>query len=112
MNDLWLAQAFGGEGPSPFGPMGVMLAIFAFFYFLVIRPQQKREKDKESMRGGLKKGDEVVTTGGLHGRVVDMKGNILFLEIAPNVRVRMERASVEAVPSRSPKAEEQGTTKE
>jgi preprotein translocase subunit YajC len=111
MNELWLAQAFG-DGPSPFGPMGVMVAIFAFFYFLVIRPQQKREKDKEAMRSGLKKNDEVVTAGGLHGRVVDLKGNIMFLEIAPNVRVRMERASVEAVPSRSGKSEEQGTTKE
>jgi preprotein translocase subunit YajC len=112
MNELWLAQAFGGEGPSPFGPMGVMLLIFGFFYFLVIRPQQRREKDKEAMRASVKKNDEVVTSGGLHGRVVDVKANILFVEIAPNVRVRMERASVEAVPSRVGRSEEQGTAKE
>ena len=113
MNEIWLAQTFGGGGgPSPFGPLGVMILIFGFFYMLVIRPQQKKEKDKESMRASLKKNDEVVTAGGLHGRVVDVRDNLLFLEIAPNVRVKMERASVEAVPSRVTKKEEQGTAKE
>jgi preprotein translocase subunit YajC len=108
MNELWLAQAFGGgNGPSPFGPLVIMAMIFGFFYVLVIRPQQKREKDKDSLRAGLKKNDEVVTSGGLHGRVVDVRDNLVFLEIAPNVRVKMEKASIEAVPSRMAKPAEQ-----
>lgn len=114
MNEVLLAQAFGGaEGPSPFGPFLVMALIFGFFYVLVIRPQHKREKDKEAMRADIKRNDEVVTTGGLHGKVVDLRDNIIVVEIAQNVRVRMERASVEAIPSRVAKKEkeEQGAAK-
>lgn len=113
MNEVLLAQAFGAEGPSPFGPFLVMALIFGFFYVLVIRPQQNREKDKQAMRADLKRNDDVVTAGGLHGRVVDLKDNIIVVEIAPNVRVRMERASVEAVPNRVAKKakEEQGAAK-
>lgn len=115
MNEVQLAQALGADGgPSPFGPFLIMAMIFGFFYVLVIRPQQKKEKDKGAMRASLRKNEEVVTTGGLHGKVVDVRGAILILEIAPNVRVRMELASVEAVPSRVPKpekSEDQGATK-
>lgn len=115
MNEVQLAQALGADGgPSPFGPFLIMALIFGFFYVLVIRPQQKKEKDKLAMRASLRKNEEVVTAGGLHGKVVDVRGPILILEIAPNVRVRMEVASVEAIPSRMPrpeKAEEQGASK-
>ena len=103
MNDLLLAQVAGAEGPSPFGPILVMGAIFAFFYFLVMRPQQTREREKEAYRSSLKKGDEVVTVGGLHGRVADVKGPIVLLDLGPNVRVKIERRSIEgpAAPAKS-----------
>ncbi|MGH7859035.1 MAG: preprotein translocase subunit YajC [Candidatus Binatia bacterium] len=105
MSDLLFAQA-AGESPSPFGPLLVMGLIFAFFYFLVMRPQQKKEREKETFRGNLKKNDEVVTVGGLHGRIVDVKGPIVSLELAPNLRVKIERRSIEG-PTGSPAKAEQ-----
>jgi preprotein translocase subunit YajC len=107
MNQLVLAQMAGGDGPSAFGPLAMMLAIFGIFYFLVIRPQQKTERDKESFRTNLKKGDEVLAAGGLHGRVVDIKGPVVWVELAPNLRVKAERRSIEPLPARVAKAEKQ-----
>src|SRR5688500_17525027 len=99
MDGMMLAQ-MGGQ-PSPFGPILIMAAICGIFYFILIRPQQKKEQDKEVMRANLKKNDEIVTSGGLHGRVVDLKGALIWVEVAPNVRVKMERHAVEAVPSKT-----------
>ncbi|MGH7821780.1 MAG: preprotein translocase subunit YajC [Candidatus Binatia bacterium] len=110
MNELLLAQA-PGEAPSPFGPLVVMGLIFAFFYFLVMRPQQKKEREKETFRGNLKKNDEVVTMGGLHGRVVDLKGPIVSLELAPNVRVKIERRSIDGPVSSPARTEAKEQTK-
>lgn len=111
MNDLLLAQAAGADGPSPFGPILVMGAIFAFFYFLVMRPQQTREREKETYRAGIKKGDEVVTVGGLHGRVAEVKGPIVLLDLGPNVRVKIERRSIEG-PAVAAKSGEKSGEKE
>jgi preprotein translocase subunit YajC len=106
MNDVVLAQMAGPEGPSAFGPALMMVAIFAIFYFLVIRPQQKREKQKDDFRAALKRGDEVLA-GGIYGRVVDLKGPVVWVELAPNVRVKVERRSLEPVAAvRAPKADE------
>jgi preprotein translocase subunit YajC len=89
------AQMAGGEGPSPFGPILIMGLIFGFFYFLVMRPQQKKESEKEAFRAALKKNDEVSTLGGLLGKVIEVKGPVVFLEIGQNVRVRVERRAIE-----------------
>jgi preprotein translocase subunit YajC len=97
MNRVMLAQLAGGEGPSPFGPAFLMLAILAIFYVVLIRPQQKKEREKEDFRSQLKKGDEVTGAGGLFGRVVDIRGSVVMLEVAPNVRVRVERRTIEPV---------------
>lgn len=98
MNHLMLAQMAGPAGPSPFGPMIMMTAIFAIFYALVIRPQQKRDREKVDFRAKLKKGDEVVAAGGILGRVADIKGHIVTVDLAPNIRVRVERRSIEPPP--------------
>jgi preprotein translocase subunit YajC len=97
MNHLVLAQMAGPDGPSPFGPLVMMTAIFGIFYILVIRPQQKRERDKDDFRAKLKKGDEVLAAGGIFGRVADIKGSVVTVDLAPNIRVRVERRSVEPV---------------
>jgi preprotein translocase subunit YajC len=110
MNDLVLAQM--ADSPSPFGPIAVMGLIFAFFYFLVMRPQQKKEKERDAFREALKKNDEVVTVGGLHGRVVDLKGPVVWLEIAPNVRVKVQRRAIESPVSAPPRAEAREKEKE
>jgi preprotein translocase subunit YajC len=96
---LLLLQAGEGQG-SPFGMLVPMAAIFLIFYFLLIRPQQKRQKDHEQMLQAIEKGDNVVTAGGLHGKVVGIADDTLTLEIAAlkgeRVRVKVARAKVES----------------
>ncbi len=86
---------------SPFSMFVPMIAIFLIFYFLLIRPQQKRQRETEEMIKAVKKGDDVVTAGGLHGKVVGVTDDILTLEIAvlkgERVRVKLARAKVESV---------------
>ncbi len=107
MNQVMLAQLVGGEGPSPFGPAFLMLAILGIFYVVLIRPQQKREREKEEFRNRLKKGDEVTGAGGLFGRVVDIRGTVVTLEVAPNMRLRVERRTIEPlIAARPAKADE------
>lgn len=89
----------GGFDPSFFVMMG---SIFLIFYFLVMRPQQKRQREQEEKLKSAEKGDRVVTTGGLHGKVVGAAEDVLTLEIATlkggeKVRVRVERARLDSV---------------
>ena len=107
MNQVVLAQMMGGgEGPSAFGPMVMMGVIFVIFYLLIFRPQFKQERQKDDFRSKLKKGDEVIAAGGLHGKVADIKGNVVFVDLAPNVRVRAERKTIEPMPPRPSKADD------
>ncbi len=98
MNQVTLAQMMGGDGPSAFGPMVMMGVIFVIFYLLIFRPQFKQERQKDDFRSKLKKGDEVIAAGGLLGKVADIKGNVVFVDLAPNVRVRAEKKSLEPLP--------------
>ena len=82
------------QGGQPFGFLPFLLAIFAIFYFLMIRPQQKQQKERLKMITDLKKGDAVVTTSGIHARVVGTADKILTLEIADNVKVKIDRDAV------------------
>ena len=86
--------AGGGEGGGGFQPLILMGAMFAIFYFLLIRPQQKKSKDHRQMLSNLKKGDRVVTSGGIHGRITGMDESTLTVEIAEKVRVKVTRANV------------------
>lgn len=95
---VWL-QA-GGAEPSPFQMLIPMIAIFLIFWLLLIRPQQRRQREQEQMLKSIEKGDDVVTTGGLHGRVVGVSDDTLTLEIAAvkgeKVRVKVARARIES----------------
>jgi preprotein translocase subunit YajC len=64
------------------------------FYFLLIRPQQKRAKEHKAMVESLKKGDKIITNGGIYAQVIDVKENFLKVEIADNVRIKMKRDAV------------------
>jgi preprotein translocase subunit YajC len=95
-------DAPGGEHP-PMGPCGsqggmstiiMMVAMFAIFYFLLIRPQSKKAKEHQKMLNELKKGDEVVTGGGIIGRVSGITDKIVTLEVSEKVRVRVLKAQV------------------
>ena len=98
MTDIALAQAvpgFGGAGPMlNFLPL---VLVFAVFYFLLIRPQQKKAKEHEQMLGRLKKHDEVMTSGGIYGKVVALTDDVVTLEVASNVRLRVHRPQISAV---------------
>src|SRR5689334_13599645 len=97
---LILAQA----APDAFMQMVPLVMILAVFYFLLIRPQQQKAKEQEDYSKGLKRGEMVVTTGGLFGRIVDLKDDEVTLEIAPNVRIRHERSKIAAPPAGPAKA--------
>jgi len=102
MNQLMLAQMAGAEGPPAFAPMILMGALGLVFYFTLIYPvnkkDRKRQREKEDFRDKLKRGDEVLAAGGLYGRVVEAKGAVVSIELAPNVRVRVERRAIDPVP--------------
>ena len=93
-----LAQAADGAAPSffagQFGMLPLIVIFFAIFYFMIIRPQQKQQKDHKAWVDQLKKGDEVVTTGGIVGKIAAVAGEIVTLEIANNVKVRVLKAQI------------------
>lgn len=83
---------FGGEGG--FNGIIMIVLMFAVFYLLLIRPQQKKAKEHQKMLDAIGKGAEIVTNGGLIGRVVSVKDNVLTLDVADKVRVRVLRSQV------------------
>jgi preprotein translocase subunit YajC len=96
MIDIAYAQTGGqGLGDSAVLMNIVMLAaIFGVFYFLLIRPQQKKAKDHKTMLDNLKKGDTVITQGGIYGKIAAINDQEITLEIAEKVRVRVARGSI------------------
>ena len=98
MFDIAYAQgAPGVGGPGPIMTIVPFILIFAIMYFMVIRPQQKKAKDHRELLGKLKKNDEVMTSGGIYGKVVDLKETVVTIEVAPNVRIRVARPQIAAV---------------
>ena len=97
--------AVGGGGFDPIFIV-MMVAMFAVFWFLVIRPQSRRAKEHQAMLKAIKRGDHVVTNGGIMGRVARIEGDgVLTLEIAPNVRVKCRHAMIsELVAKPEPRA--------
>jgi len=91
-----LAHAMGAQGGGGGGAAGgfaslvPLILMFVIFYFLLIRPQQKKAKEHREMIGNLKKGDRIMTSGGLQGRIVGMDENTLSLEIDEKERIRVK----------------------
>lgn len=89
------AQPPGGGGVgSAMTQILFFAAIFAIFYFLLIRPQQKQKKERQRMLSAIKRGDRVVTSGGLHGTIVGLNEQTVTLRIADQVRVEVDRAAL------------------
>lgn len=100
-----LAYAMGGGGASGgqsggFGAFVPLILMFAIFYFLLIRPQQKKAKQHRELLSALKKGDRAVSSGGLHGVITGLSDDIVTMEIAPKVRVKVSRGSISGVASK------------
>ena len=90
-----MAQAAGGAAQNPLTSMVLpMVAIFAVFYFFLIRPQNKRAKEHRDMVSKLATGDEVVTTGGMLGKITEVGDTFISLEVAKGVEVKVQRAQV------------------
>lgn len=88
-------QTPGGQSQGSLLTMfAPLLIIFAIFYFLLIRPQQKQQKKLQTMLSGMRKGDQVVTRGGIHGRIDTIIDNTVMVEIANNVKVKMNRDAI------------------
>jgi len=95
----------GGLGGILGGPLPMLVLMFAIFYFLLIRPQQKKQKTHKSMLEALKKGDKVWTNGGILGSIVDIDGDNLTIEIATGVNVVIKRGFVADIDGGAPTAD-------
>ncbi|MBR9986182.1 MAG: preprotein translocase subunit YajC [Desulfosarcina sp.] len=94
------AGAPGGSGG--FASFIPLILMFVIFYFLLIRPQQKKTKEHRQMIDNLKTGDRIITSGGLHGRITGVSESALTVEIAEKVRVKVNRSSVSGLMQTSP----------
>ncbi|GJL79198.1 MAG: preprotein translocase subunit YajC [Nitrospinaceae bacterium] len=104
MLDLVFAMApppEGGEGGGGgfLALLPPMIMMFAIFYFILIRPQQKKQKETQRMLDDLKEGDQVVTLSGIHGSVKKIKDDVVMLQIADNVKIKINRTSIAALKS-------------
>jgi preprotein translocase subunit YajC len=96
---VFISPAYAqATGSAPFGSDIMaflpMIAIVVVFYFLLIRPQQKRSKETKAMLEGLQKGDEVVTAGGIVGKIAKLSDAYADVEIAPNVEITVQRSAI------------------
>ena len=83
--------------PSPFLQFLPLVFLFVVFYFLILRPQQKKQKEHAEMLTKLDKNDEVITSGGVHATVVSVGEKTLILRIADNVKIEIEKSSIQTV---------------
>ena len=106
-----LAYAMGQGGITGQGAGGgftafiPLILMFVIFYFLLIRPQQKKSKEQREMISNLKKGDRIITAGGIHGRITGVEDNVLTVEIAEKVRVKLNRGNVGALIPTAPQSQ-------
>ena len=87
----------GGGGASSYMSFLPIVLIFIVFYFLLIRPQQKRAKDQRALLANLKEGDQVLTSGGIYGRITGIREDKITVEISDKVRVKVNRGHIQGV---------------
>lgn len=97
--DFFISNAYAQAAPqgSPFGFLLPMLIIFGAFYFLLIRPQQKKQKAHADLVSALSVGDEVLTAGGILGKITGVSEHYVIVQIAENAEIKMQRASISQV---------------
>ena len=95
---MLISSAYAQTAAAPSGggleQIFIMIAMFAVLYFFMIRPQQKKAKEHRALLDSLKRGDQVVTAGGMHGKVSGIDGDIVNLEIAPGVVIKITKGYV------------------
>ena len=90
----------GGEGGGMVSTIIMFGAIFLIFYFMIIRPQQKKAKERDRLLSNLEKGDKVITSGGIHGIIAGIDEKTLLLQISDNLKVKVERSAITQVISK------------
>jgi preprotein translocase subunit YajC len=104
MSDLYiLAQAPGSGGAAGWINLLPMLLILVVFYFLLVAPMRKRQRELQQQVDKLQKGDKVVTNGGLHGEIAGIEGPVVLLKVADQVKVKLDKAAIARVESRESK---------
>ncbi|MBN2034390.1 MAG: preprotein translocase subunit YajC [Deltaproteobacteria bacterium] len=110
MDSLVYAMGTGGTGGASggggFGAFVPLILMFAIFYFLLIRPQQKKSKQHKEMLASVRKGDKIVSAGGLHGVITGIADDVVTMEIAPKIRVKISRGSVAGILKRDEVAQQ------
>jgi len=95
MNYLLMGQQAPGAAPAnPIMTFLPMILIIVVFYFFMIRPQMKKQKEITAFRNSLQKGDKVVTTGGIYGKILELKDNYVLLQVDDNVKIRVDKAAL------------------
>jgi preprotein translocase subunit YajC len=94
MNNLVLLQTNAAAGGGQWTFLIMMLLIFVVMYFFMIRPQQKKQKELAKFRENLKKGDKVITLGGIYGTITDVRETTLLIEVDSNVKIKVDKSSV------------------
>lgn len=102
---LFLAQAESAQTPNPLASMAPMLIIFVLFYFLLIRPQRRQQKEHLAKLAALRTGDEVVAAGGIFGLVTNVSDTAVTLKIADNVKIKVQKGSVVTILKKSDEPE-------
>jgi len=93
---MLFAPPAGGQNPNPIIQLVPLVLIFVVFYFFMIRPQQKKQKEREKVLDSLKRGDRVVTIGGIHGTVagIDTEKKTVLVQVGDNVKMKFDRTAV------------------
>lgn len=111
MTSVAYAAAPAGGGAGGFASFLPLILIFVVFYFLLIRPQQKQAKQHQAFLNDLKKGQKVITKGGIYGEIVGITDAVLTLEIADNIQIKVDRGSIAGSQEKADKAAQDGKTK-
>jgi preprotein translocase subunit YajC len=94
MNYLLMGAPANGAEQNPIMTFLPMILIIVVFYFFMIRPQMKKQKEVTAFRNSLAKGDKVVTTGGIYGKILELKDNTVLLQVDDNVKLRVDKAAL------------------
>lgn len=90
-------QQGGSGGGGMFSTLIFFGLIFVIFYFMILRPQQKRAKERQKMLDSLNKGDKVVTSGGLHGKIVNVDEKTILLDVGDNLKLKFDRSAINTI---------------
>ena len=87
----------GGNGGGMFSTVIMFSLIILIFYFMILRPQQKRQKERQKLLEGVKKGDKVITAGGVHGTVIGLEDKTVLVQVAENVKLKFEKSAISSI---------------